>query len=241
MIVPKGDNLATCTTLLIPKKLEYTLVLGSDFQMNHKIDIQATKNGYLIKQPLIKGSINSGNYKLRPVTDQELQEITARKTSNGSKASINEINVQKRIDEAITSKRGIDLFKDDSQEDWKQRLKARINPELKSEENARLYKILLDHHNAFSKHFADLGKVPYKLCSITIDIGDKLVLYNKPYPQSLDKRKRMKTTINKLLQLGIIEESDAEGESPAILVTRPDKNDRLVIDYRSLNRLIKRK
>jgi len=93
MIVPKGDNLATCTTLLIPKKLEYTLVLGSDFQMNHKIDIQATKNGYLIKQPLIKGSINSGNYKLRPVTDQELQLITARKTSNGSKASIHEINV----------------------------------------------------------------------------------------------------------------------------------------------------
>ena len=51
----------------------------------------------------------------------------------------------------------------------------------------------------------------------------------------------MKTAINKLLQLGIIEESDAKGESPAILVTRPDKNDRLVIDYRSLNRLIKRK
>ena len=92
MIVTKGDNLATCTTLLISKKLEHTLVLGSDFQMDHKVDIQATKNGYL-KQPLIKGSINSGNYKLRPVTDQELQLITARKTSNGSKASIHEINV----------------------------------------------------------------------------------------------------------------------------------------------------
>ena len=109
------------------------------------------------------------------------------------------------------------------------------------EEKARLYKILVDHHNAFSKHPVDLGKVPYKLCPITIDIGDEPVPYNKPYPQSLDKRKRMKTAINKLLQLGIIEESDAKGESPAILVTRPDKNDRLVIDYRSLNRLIKRK
>ena len=108
------------------------------------------------------------------------------------------------------------------------------------EEKARLYKILLDH-NAFSKHPADLGKVPYKLCPITIDIGEESVPYNKPYPQSLDKRKRMKTAINKLLQLGIIEESDAEGGSPAILVTRPDKNDRLVVDYRSLNRLIKRK
>ena len=51
----------------------------------------------------------------------------------------------------------------------------------------------------------------------------------------------MKTAINKLLQLGIIEEPDAEGGSPAILVTRPDQNDRLVVDYRSLNRLIKRK
>jgi len=109
------------------------------------------------------------------------------------------------------------------------------------EEKARLYKILLDHHNAFSKHPVDLGKVPYKLCPITIDIGEEPVLYNKPYPQSLDKRKRMKTAINKLLQLGIIEEPDAEGGSPAILVTRPDQNDRLVVDYRSLNRLIKRK
>jgi len=69
------------------------IVLGFDFQMNHKVDIQVTKNEYFIKQPLIKRSISSGNYKLRPVTDQELQEIRARKTSNESKASINEINV----------------------------------------------------------------------------------------------------------------------------------------------------
>jgi len=81
------------------------------------------------------------------------------------------------------------------------------------EEKARLYKILVDHHNAFSKHPANLGKVPYKLCPITIDIGDE------PVP-----------AINKFLQLGIIEESDAEGGSPAILVTRPDKIDRLVIE-----------
>ena len=43
------------------------------------------------------------------------------------------------------------------------------------------------------------------------------------------------------MKSGIIEESDAPGGAPALLVPRSNGKDRLVVDYRALNRLIKRK
>ena len=51
----------------------------------------------------------------------------------------------------------------------------------------------------------------------------------------------MSSVINKLLKSGIIEESDAPGGTSALLIPRSNGKDRLVVDYRSLNRLIKRK
>ena len=79
------------------------------------------------------------------------------------------------------------------------------------------------------------------MCPIKIDVGNEPIPYIKPYPKSLERRKRMKKFIEKLLKQKIIEESNANGGSPAILVMKPGKKDRLVIDYRNVNRLIKRR
>ena len=87
----------------------------------------------------------------------------------------------------------------------------------------------------------DMGFVEAKLCPITIHIGSENVPYHQPYPLSLAKRERMNKVIKDLLEAKIIEESDAPGGAPALLVPRANGKDRLVIDYRSLNRLIKRK
>lgn len=101
----------------------------------------------------------------------------------------------------------------------------------------------MSNSQVFQENVYDLGKVSHELCPIKIDIGSEPVPYHKPYPLSLEKRKGMKKVLEELLDLGIIEEApnDAEGEKPAILVPKPDGSYRLVVDYRALNGLIKRR
>ena len=84
-----------------------------------------------------------------------------------------------------------------------------------------------------------MGFVKAKLCPITLDIGSENVPYHQRYPLSLVRRERMNKVIKDLLETKIIEESDAPGGAPTLLVPRANGKDRLVIDYRSLNRLIK--
>ena len=47
--------------------------------------------------------------------------------------------------------------------------------------------------------------------------------------------------IDEMILAGIIEESNARGTCPAILVPKPNKTSRLVVDYRTLNRILRRK
>jgi len=51
----------------------------------------------------------------------------------------------------------------------------------------------------------------------------------------------MYSVVNEVLKSRIIEESNAPGDAPALLVPRSNGKNRLVVDYRALNRLIKRK
>jgi len=118
-------------------------------------------------------------------------------------------------------------------------LKSKINQELSKEKRDKIFEVIMKNQEAFSKNSDDLGCVPASMCPIKI--GNEPIPYIKPYPQSLERRKRMKKFIEKLLKQKIIEESNANGGSPAILVMKPGKKDRLVIDYRNVNRLIKRR
>ena len=126
---------------------------------------------------------------------------------------------------------------DDEEISMSEKLEKRINPNLTFDNKEKLLRILNSHQKVFSKSINDMGFVEVKLCPITIDIVSENVPYHQPYPLSLAKRERMNKVIKDLLEAKIIEESDA----PALLVPRANGKDRLVIDYRSLNRLIRRK
>ena len=105
---------------------------------------------------------------------------------------------------------------------WKRRLRSQINPKLPTQEQNSIFKILIANEKAFAKELDDLEKVQFELCLIKIDIGKEPVPYSKSYPQSLDRRERMKKAIQKLLDAKITEESYAEKGSLVFFV-KPKK------------------
>ena len=79
------------------------------------------------------------------------------------------------------------------------------------------------------------------MCPLKIDIGDDVLAFHKPFPVSLEKRKAFRALIDEMIQAGIIEKSNARGACPALLVPKPNKTFRSVVNHRQLNRIHRRK
>ena len=60
----------------------------------------------------------------------------------------------------------------------------------------------------------------------------------RPYRMSPENREKLRIEINDLIKLGLIEPSQSEWASPAILVPKSDGSMRCVIDYRKVNNII---
>ena len=71
----------------------------------------------------------------------------------------------------------------------------------------------------------------------TIDTGDHPPIYSKPYRLPLTKRKIVDEEIDRMLEEGIIEASDAPWSSPICIVPKPDGKWRFCCDYRKLNQI----
>lgn len=128
-----------------------------------------------------------------------------------------------------------------SRESWPEVFDRQISHELSDNERQRVMDCLLDKHKAFARDSSELGLIPWQRCNIRIDIGDEIIPYEKPYACSAAKRLAFDQTCRELELAGIISETTAPGGSPALLVPKPDGSFRLVVDYRELNRRIKRK
>lgn len=245
MVAPNEDTEATSLTLLVVKNLGQKMILGQDFLKSHKLRIKFDEKGMQIKQKLENVQTNKGQYKLRPANREEINEILCIRNqwsiTNTKEVIEDGRGAWVRLIESSIPKRELDIMSKTESRSWEERIKAQIDGSLSKERKDKIFGLLLKYDRAFSKHPEDLGCIPANMCPIKIDIGDETVPYTKPYPQSLERRKRMRSVINKLLNLDIIEESNAKGGSPAILVMKKGKQDRMVIDYRNLNRLIKRR
>ena len=93
----------------------------------------------------------------------------------------------------------------------------------------------------FAAHKYDLGRVPADIAKVSIDIRDNHIPCCKPYRMGEVKRKEMNKIINEIKLHNIIEESDAAGGAPALLVQKPDMSWRLVINYIELNKICKKR
>lgn len=118
-----------------------------------------------------------------------------------------------------------------------ERLMKRMSKNLNSSMQQQLLSVLLEFRQVFSQNKKDLGLVPWQRWPIKIDIGNAKIPYQRPYPCSTEKRLAYRKLTDELLANDIIERSNADGGSPAMLIDKPDGSYRLLNDLRAVNRL----
>lgn len=71
---------------------------------------------------------------------------------------------------------------------------------------------------------------------ITTEPGKKVKL--RPYRIPEARRAAIEQDVQKMLALGVIEESYSEWTSPVVLVPKPDRRNRFCNDFRKLNEIV---
>lgn len=93
--------------------------------------------------------------------------------------------------------------------------------------------LLLEFRDIFSTSKFDIGRTNQS--SHVIDTGDAKPVYKHPYriPQAVQPT--VQQMVSEMLEYDVIEPSVSPWSSPFILVEKPDKSKRFVVDYRALN------
>ena len=70
---------------------------------------------------------------------------------------------------------------------------------------------------------------------MSIDTGDHPTVAKRPYTLALKHHDWVKAEIDKLLDAGVIRESNSSWSAPIVVVPKGDGGKRLCIDFRALN------
>ena len=90
----------------------------------------------------------------------------------------------------------------------------------------------------FVKDETTIGTTP--LTQMSIDKGDSDPISQKPYPVVMKHYQWVKEEINKLLEAGVIRNSHSSWLAPIIVVLKGDGGKHLIIDYRALNKVMRK-
>ena len=72
---------------------------------------------------------------------------------------------------------------------------------------------------------------------MSIDTGNIPPVAKRPYTLALKHHDWVKAEIDKLLEAGVIRESDSSWSAPIVVVPKGDGGKRLCVDYRALNKI----
>lgn len=100
----------------------------------------------------------------------------------------------------------------------------------------RMQNLLEDY--VFSSGLKGIGKT--NVVEAEIEVEDKQAVAQAPYRIPEPKRDVVYAMIDELLQHDIIAKSTSEYASPVVLIKKKNGGDRLCVDYRRLNKLIKK-
>ena len=92
---------------------------------------------------------------------------------------------------------------------------------------------LIGNSDCFAEYEHQLGTTP--LITMSIDTGDHPPVAKRPYTLALKHHDWVKAEIDKLLEAGVIRESDSSWSAPIVIVSKGDGGKRLCIDFRALN------
>ena len=90
----------------------------------------------------------------------------------------------------------------------------------------------------FAKDEMTIGTTP--LTQMSIDTGDTDPVSQKPYSIAMKHYNWVKEEINKLFEAGVIRNSHSSWSAPIIVVPKGDGGKCLVIDYRALNKVMRK-
>ena len=109
---------------------------------------------------------------------------------------------------------------------------------LKPHIEAKLEGLLKEYASQFAKDETSIGTTP--LMKMTIDTGTSESVSQKPYPIVLKHYQWVKNEIEKQLTAKVIWGSWSIWSAPIIVVPKGDGGKCLVVDYRTLNKLIRK-
>ena len=90
----------------------------------------------------------------------------------------------------------------------------------------------------FAKDETTIGTTP--LTQMSIDMGDSDPVSQKSYPIVMKHYQWVKEEIDKLLEAGVIRNSHSSWSAPIIVVPKGDGGKCLIIDYRALNKVMRK-
>ena len=96
-----------------------------------------------------------------------------------------------------------------------------------------LEQLLERNKDCFAEDERQIGTTP--LITMSIDTGDHPPVAKRPYTLALKHHDWVKAEIDKLLEAGVIRESDSSWSAPVVVVPKADGGKRLCIDFRALN------
>ena len=137
---------------------------------------------------------------------------------------------QRPINSATTQWMLPETVKPDSFTPPKYQLDATIQQQLDN--------LLRTFKDQFAKDEMTIGTT--LLTQMSIDTGDSDPVSQKPYPVAMKHYDWVKEEIDKLLEAGVIRNSHSSWLAPIIVVPKGDRGKHLVIDYRALNKVMRK-
>ena len=142
---------------------------------------------------------------------------------------INELT-QTPINSATTQRMLPETVKPDSFTPPKYQLDSTIRQQLDN--------LLGTFKDQFAKDEMTIGTTP--LTQMSIDTGDSDPVSQKPYPIAMKHYNWVKEEIDKFLEAGVIRNSHSSWSVPIIVVPKGDGGKCLIIDYRALNKVMRK-
>ena len=150
-----------------------------------------------------------------------LEPLELQPVDQGEQHQTNSVTLQKMMSETVTS----DTF----------------NPpchDISTSVQISLTSILEEYDSQFAQDKTSIGTT--MLTSMSIDTGTTNPVSQKPYPIAMKHYDWVKPEIEKLLAAKVICSSHSSWSAPIIVVPKDDGGKHLVIDYRALNKVIRK-
>lgn len=98
-------------------------------------------------------------------------------------------------------------------------------------------RLVSKNNDLFAKKDSDLGVTD--TVKMKIETGDHHPIKNRPYRVPLNKRQIIDKAILEMMDAKIIERSQSPWSFPLVVVKKKDGSDRMCVDFRSLNKIVK--